>query len=148
MKILTAAEMAEVDRLTTERYRIPSILLMENAGRSVADELQKACPGLDSMRIMVLCGRGNNGGDGFVIARYLALRGAKPSILLFSDPEKLKGDALTNWEIVRAMELPIHVLPSSAEGRAHLRKAPVPDVIVDALFGTGLSNLSGRISGP
>lgn len=143
MKILTAQQMAEVDRLTTERYRIPSLLLMENAGRSVADELEKACPGLKEKRITIFCGRGNNGGDGFVAARYLALRGANPSILLFADPTGLKGDALTNWDIVRAMELPVQILASPKEARSYLRKHPVPDVIVDALFGTGLSKPIG-----
>ena len=107
MKILTAAQMAEVDRLTTERYFLPSILLMENAGRSFVDELAKVCPGLNGKRIMILCGRGNNGGDGFVVARYLALRGSRPSILLFTEPEKLRGDARTNWQIAHAMGLPI-----------------------------------------
>jgi len=143
MKILTAAQMAEVDRLTTERYLMPSILLMENAGRSFADELAKACPGLNSKRIVILCGRGNNGGDGFVVARYLALRGAKPSILLFSDPEKLKGDALTNWQIAHAMDLPIELLPTPASAKSYLKKAVAPDVAVDALFGTGLSKPIG-----
>ncbi len=143
MKILTAAQMGEVDRLTTERYRIPSILLMENAGRSFADELARACPDLDTRRILILCGRGNNGGDGFVAARYLALRGAEPSVLLFADPEKLKGDARTNWEIARAMGLPIQALSDPAEIRACLKKIPPPDVIVDALFGTGLAKPIG-----
>jgi ADP-dependent NAD(P)H-hydrate dehydratase / NAD(P)H-hydrate epimerase len=143
MKILTAAQMAEVDRLTTIRYFIPSILLMENAGRSVADEIEKVCPELRSKRIMIFCGRGNNGGDGFVAARYLALRGAKPSILFFSDPEKLKGDALANWASVRAMGLEIQILPTPAEAKAHLKKLPIPDLIVDALFGTGLSKAIG-----
>jgi ADP-dependent NAD(P)H-hydrate dehydratase / NAD(P)H-hydrate epimerase len=143
MKILTAAQMAEVDRLTTARYFIPSILLMENAGRSVADELEKACPGIENKRIQVICGRGNNGGDGFVAARYLALRGAKPAILVFSDPEKLKGDARTNWDIVQAMGLDAKIVPTTAEAKAFLRKLPAPDVIVDALFGTGLSKPIG-----
>jgi hydroxyethylthiazole kinase-like uncharacterized protein yjeF len=143
VKILTAAQMAEVDRLTTERYLVPSILLMENAGRSFADELAKACPGLDSRRITVFCGRGNNGGDGFVTARYLALRGAKPSILLFSSPEKLRGDALSNWEMARAMDLPTHILPTPALAKSYLKKTAAPDVIVDALFGTGLSKPIG-----
>jgi ADP-dependent NAD(P)H-hydrate dehydratase / NAD(P)H-hydrate epimerase len=143
MKILTATQMTEVDRLTTERYLIPSILLMENAGRSVAEEIDRSCPGLDQKEILVLCGRGNNGGDGFVVARYLALRGANPSILLFSEPEKLKGDAQTNWKIVEAMGLPIKILSSPAEVRAHLKKTSRPDVIVDALFGTGLSKPIG-----
>jgi len=139
MKILTAAQMGEVDRLTTDRYRIPSILLMENAGRSVVDELEGACPGLYDKRIVILCGRGNNGGDGFVVARYLALRGANPSILLFSDPGKLRGDAKVNWDIVKAMGLNVSILPTTAAARSCLRKLPFQDVIVDALFGTGLS---------
>jgi NAD(P)H-hydrate epimerase len=143
MKILTARQMAEVDRLTTERYLVPSILLMENAGRSVADELDKACPGLSGKRITALCGRGNNGGDGFVVARYLSLRGANPSIVLFGDPDKLKGDALINWQIVRAMGLPAEILAAPAEARRYLKKQPHPDVIIDALFGTGLSKPIG-----
>ncbi len=143
MKILTAAQMGEVDRLTTERYRIPSILLMENAGRSFAEELEKACPNLSSKRILILCGRGNNGGDGFVAARYLALRNVAPAILLFSDPDKLKGDAKVNYDIVRAMDLPITILPTAAEAKTCLRKTAFPDVVVDALFGTGLSKPIG-----
>ncbi len=143
MKILTAQQMGEVDRLTTERFRIPSILLMENAGRSVADELEKACPGLSRRRIVILCGRGNNGGDGFVVARYLTLRSANPSIILFSDPAKLKGDALINWKIVQAMGLPIQILSTRAEIRSNLKRLSPPDVIVDALFGTGLSKPIG-----
>ncbi len=143
MKILTAAQMSEVDRLTTERYRIPSLLLMENAGRSVVDEIEKARKGLTHKRIVVLCGRGNNGGDGFVVARYLALRGANPEILLFADPGKLGGDAKTNWEIAQAMKLSIQVLPDGAKSRTFLRKIPFPDVVVDALFGTGLSKPIG-----
>jgi ADP-dependent NAD(P)H-hydrate dehydratase / NAD(P)H-hydrate epimerase len=143
MKILTAAQMGEVDKLTTERFLIPSILLMENAGRSFADELAKAVPGLDSKRILIFCGRGNNGGDGLVVARYLALRGAKPCILLFCNPDNLKGDARTNWEIVQAMNLLVRILSTSASTKAYLRKADAPDVIVDALFGTGLSKPIG-----
>jgi ADP-dependent NAD(P)H-hydrate dehydratase / NAD(P)H-hydrate epimerase len=143
MKILSATQMGEVDRLTTERYRIPSILLMENAGRSVADEIEKACPGLNQKSILVLCGRGNNGGDGFVVARYLALRGANPSIILFSEPEKLRGDALANWEIAKAMGLQIRILAKPLETKTYLKRTSAPDVIVDALFGTGLSKPLG-----
>jgi len=143
MKILTAAQMAEVDRLTTVIYQIPSILLMENAGRSVVDAIAKASPGLEDQRVLILCGKGNNGGDGLVVARYLALRGAKPEILLFCDPVQLKGDPLSNWEIVRAMELPVKILSTPSEARALLRKIEPPKVIVDALFGTGLSKPIG-----
>src|SRR3984957_19965123 len=72
MKILTASEMREVDRLTTERYGIPSLSLMENAGKSIADFMSARFRRLESRRIIVLCGKGNNGGDGFVTARHLA----------------------------------------------------------------------------
>jgi len=117
--------------------------LMENAGRSFVEEIAKACPGLNGARIVILCGSGNNGGDGFVVARYLAVKGAKPSVFLFADPERLKGDARTNWQIACALGLPIQVLPDPAAAKSHLRKASVPDVIVDALFGTGLSKPIG-----
>jgi hydroxyethylthiazole kinase-like uncharacterized protein yjeF len=143
MKILTARQMGEVDRLTTERYLMPSILLMENAGRSFADELDKACPELRNKRIVILCGRGNNGGDGFVVARYLALRNASPSVLLFCDPDKLRGDARINFDIAHAMGLPIQVLATPAEAKTYLKKTAFPAVIVDALFGTGLTKPIG-----
>ncbi len=143
MKILTAAQMAEVDRLTTEIYRIPSLLLMENAGRCTAEEIAKRCPALERKRVLILCGKGNNGGDGFVVARYLALRGCKPEVLLFCDPANLKGDPLANWEIVKAMGISTSILAAPSEGRAHLRRLEAPDVIVDALFGTGLSKPIG-----
>lgn len=143
VKILTAAQMAEVDRLTTERYLIPSILLMENAGRSFADELEKSCSGLNARSIVILCGRGNNGGDGFVVARYLALRNAKPSVLLFADPDKLKGDARTNYEVAHAMGLPIQILAEPRTAKSILKRTAAPDVIVDALFGTGLGKPIG-----
>ena len=72
MKILTAAEMREVDRLTTERYGVSGSALMENAGRSVAEFIETRFRGLEARRIVVLCGKGNNGGDGFVVARTAA----------------------------------------------------------------------------
>jgi ADP-dependent NAD(P)H-hydrate dehydratase / NAD(P)H-hydrate epimerase len=143
MKILTAAQMAEVDRLTSERFLIPSILLMENAGHSFTEELSKYCSGIQNKRILVLCGRGNNGGDGFVVARYLTLGGAMPTVLLFSDPAELKGDARINWQIAQAMGIPIHVFMVPSKAASYLAEAAVPDVIVDALFGTGLSRPIG-----
>jgi ADP-dependent NAD(P)H-hydrate dehydratase / NAD(P)H-hydrate epimerase len=143
MKILTAAQIGQVDSLTTELFKIPSILLMENAGRSVVDEMDKACPGLVRKRILIFCGKGNNGGDGLTVARHLTMRGAKPEIVLLSDPAQLRGDPLTNWDIVKAMGLPVHVLETPGEVRIYLRKTAVPDVIVDAIFGTGLSKPVG-----
>jgi NAD(P)H-hydrate epimerase len=144
MKILSAEQMGEVDRLSTERFGIPSLLLMENAGRSVVDEIEQAVPRLRGRKTLVFCGRGNNGGDGFVVARHLVMRGAMPQVLLFGDPGRLKGDALTNWRIVEAQGLPRQVLDGSSATSSYLSAAPLPDLIVDALFGTGLSKPIGE----
>src|SRR5271157_6549678 len=96
MKVLTAAEMREVDRLTTERYGIPGLTLMENAGKSVAQFIQQRFPHLERKRIVILCGRGNNGGDGFVVARHLLDMGARPVVFLLAQPEDVHGDAAVN----------------------------------------------------
>jgi hydroxyethylthiazole kinase-like uncharacterized protein yjeF len=138
MKILTAAQMSEVDRLTTDLYRIPSLLLMESAGRAVVDELGSVFPKLADKRVLIICGKGNNGGDGLVVARYLAIRGGKPEILLFGDPDRLTGDPLTNWNIARALSIPIRVFHSGHEFQESIQTLRIPDIIVDALFGTGL----------
>jgi ADP-dependent NAD(P)H-hydrate dehydratase / NAD(P)H-hydrate epimerase len=143
MKILTAAQLAEVDRLSTELYAIPSILLMENAGRSVVDELEKAVAGLKKKRILIFCGKGNNGGDGMVVARHLFMRGANPEIYLFAEPSALKGDALTNWNIVSSLGVPFKILSAPAEAKSHLRFLEYPEILVDALFGTGLAKPVG-----
>jgi ADP-dependent NAD(P)H-hydrate dehydratase / NAD(P)H-hydrate epimerase len=143
MKILTAQQMGDVDRLTTEQFGMPSLLLMENAGRSVVDELQKALPRIRSSRILVLCGHGNNGGDGFVVARQLAMRGARAEVLLLADPGRLKGDALINWNIVKASGPAVRIVPEPADAVALLRRGRRFDVVVDALFGTGLSHPVG-----
>src|ERR1700758_1420949 len=88
--------MREADRLTTERYGIPSLQLMENAGAGVAEYLSDVFPDLPARRILVLCGKGNNGGDGLVVARRLRERNARPCAFLFAEPSELHGDAATN----------------------------------------------------
>jgi ADP-dependent NAD(P)H-hydrate dehydratase / NAD(P)H-hydrate epimerase len=143
MKILAAVQMAEVDRLSAEIYAIPSILLMENAGRSVTDEMERAIPGLKKKRILIISGKGNNGGDGFVVARHLFMRGAKPEICLLADPSALKGDALINWNIVNSTGIPFKTLSAPSERKSYLRSLQYPDVIVDAVFGVGLTKPIG-----
>src|SRR5215470_10767722 len=97
-KVLTAAQMREVDRLTTERYGIPSILLMENAAHAVANVITKKLGGsVKEKSILVLCGKGNNGGDGAALARILAMQGAYIDVLLFGKILETKGDARTNF---------------------------------------------------
>lgn len=137
MKILTAAEMREVDRLTAERAGVPSLTLMENAGTAVADFLQKQFPSLERRKILVLCGKGNNGGDGFVVARRLRERGADPRILLFAAPESVHGDAAVNLKRWREMGGELQVVQRVEEWQA---AGPFSgnEVVVDALLGTGL----------
>src|ERR1700681_2922502 len=103
MKVLTAAEMRDVDRRTIE-LGIPGIVLMENAGHRVVEFLAERFEPLADQRIVVLCGKGNNGGDGLVIARQLRTR-FNPKwldVVLLAEPEDLKGDAKTNYNALRA----------------------------------------------
>lgn len=143
MKILTAAEMKEVDRLTTSRYRVPSLALMENAGRSVAEFIQSRFPNLSARRIVVLCGKGNNGGDGFVVARHMHKMGAKPEVYLVGNPRDVKGDAATNlnrWKKVGKLNR------DGALKSEVLAELPSGSIIVDALLGTGVRGVvDGRL---
>jgi hydroxyethylthiazole kinase-like uncharacterized protein yjeF len=143
MKILTAKQMGEVDRLTSERFRIPSILLMENAGRSVVDALERAQAGLPRKRVLIFCGTGNNGGDGLVVARLLAGRGIRPEVWILGDASKYRGDALENWNMIQASDIPVQIMPDAKTRARALKNAAAPDVIVDGIFGTGLSKPMG-----
>src|SRR5579871_6561770 len=98
MKILTASQMQRIDKLTTERYGIPSATLMENAGAGVVELLFGRFAPLDRHQITIFCGRGNNGGDGLVVARLLRDKGLSPRVLLFAKPDVLKGDAALNYQ--------------------------------------------------
>jgi hydroxyethylthiazole kinase-like uncharacterized protein yjeF len=141
MKILTASQMREVDRLTTERYGIPSLLLMENAGSGVVRALESHFPDLAKFRVAICCGKGNNGGDGLVVARHLILRRMQPLVLLFAAPEEVRGDAAANLAILQKMGVSIQVVPEhefSEESIQRLFRDLDADLIVDALLGTGV----------
>ena len=141
MKLLTASQMREVDRLTTERYGIPSLLLMENAGSGVVRALESHFPDLAKLRVAICCGKGNNGGDGFVVARHLILRCVQPLVLLFAAPEEVRGDAAVNLAILQKMGVAIQVVPErefSEESIQRLFRDLVADLVVDALLGTGV----------
>lgn len=126
--LLTVAEMAEADRLTIAAGT-PGLLLMENAGRGVADVLSAVAPGT---RVTVLCGPGNNGGDGFVAARLLEERGHAVTVLLLGALEALKGDAAEAARgYVRGEPARVRAMNASALN--------APDVVIDAMFGAGLS---------
>ncbi len=131
---LTRDESRQVDRRASEVYGISGLVLMENAGRGVVDRLETL--GIRGP-VVICCGRGNNGGDGFVIARHLEIRGYPARVLLWADPEDLAGDAAVNFRILQKSGTPIHVfgresVPETLE--KHLEGA---GWIVDALLGTG-----------
>ena len=138
MKAVTAARMHEIDRLTMDRYGVPSLDLMEHAGRGVAEWIAGRHQRLENLRIVILCGKGNNGGDGLVVARHLALAGANPSVHLFASPEEMKGDAAENlrrWgEFGR-----VNVVTAPDALDAIRPEIAAADVLVDALLGTGLA---------
>jgi ADP-dependent NAD(P)H-hydrate dehydratase / NAD(P)H-hydrate epimerase len=137
MKILTAAEMQRVDRLSTEELGIPSLTLMENAGRAVVDFLAERFGPLESERMVIVAGRGNNGGDGMVVARLLAERGLRPRVILLADPKNLRGDAAANFARLSGLELEVATdLAAWQRARALLAGTTL---LVDAILGTGLS---------
>jgi ADP-dependent NAD(P)H-hydrate dehydratase / NAD(P)H-hydrate epimerase len=136
MKALTAAEMREVDRQTTDRYGVPSLELMENAGLSVAQFIEHTFPNLDRRRMVILCGKGNNGGDGFVVARRLKEMGADPDVYLFAALGELRGDAALNCK--RWQEIgPLHLVEGPNDLSAVQAAIAAAQIIVDALLGTG-----------
>ena len=104
-KVLTAEEMREVDRLTTEKYGIPSIILMENAAHAAARVITEKLGGsVKGKSFLILCGKGNNGGDGAALARILWTQGADVYVYLFGKVEETKGDARINFEILKKFD--------------------------------------------
>ena len=130
--------MREADRLTTDRYGVPSLQLMENAGAAVTDYLSEIFPDLSTRSILVLCGKGNNGGDGFVVARRLRERGARPRVLLFADASAVRGDAAANLRLWKEAGGEVRTVASTAELAAAGEILSEADLIVDALLGTGV----------
>jgi len=133
MKIVSAAEMRAIDRATSERFGVPSLILMENAGSAVAHFVTSEYPRAE--RIGIVCGKGNNGGDGFVAARKLAEAGRAVRVLLLCEPAELRGDAA---EMFRRMKLaPLMALDEKALDSPDAAEIFASDVIVDAILGTG-----------
>jgi hydroxyethylthiazole kinase-like uncharacterized protein yjeF len=133
MKIVTADEMRAIDRVTSERFGVPSLTLMESAGAAVADYVLTHYPGAG--RIVVFCGKGNNGGDGFVAARRLHLERKKVQVILLADPADLRGDAAVMFG-----QLPgaaILVRSSEQLNSERVRLALAADLYLDAVLGTG-----------
>jgi ADP-dependent NAD(P)H-hydrate dehydratase / NAD(P)H-hydrate epimerase len=146
MRVLTAAQMREADRRTIEEIGIPSLVLMENAGRQVVAVMESSFDDLAARRVAILCGRGNNGGDGLVVARTLRQRGVEVSVFLVGRLAEVHGDARTNLESLGRLGLPVVEIAGEQEWELHASEVASHDLVVDALFGTGLrSPLSGLL---
>ncbi len=140
MRVLTARQMREADRRTIEDVGVPSLVLMENAGREVAATIEAEFGGLVGRRVAILCGRGNNGGDGFVVARLLHQRGVHVSVFLVGRVSDVRGDALTNLERVQGLGLTVAEIGRQIEWERHSSEFAHYSLVVDALFGTGLTS--------
>ncbi|GAC1632552.1 MAG: NAD(P)H-hydrate dehydratase [Candidatus Acidiferrum sp.] len=138
MKALTAAEMREVDRLTIERHGISGAQLMETAGGKAADALWRVIAARENVNICVLCGRGNNGGDGFVLARFLKEERKNLRVILFGKPEEVRGDADANLKKWLDAGGKIEIINSEPELRNLWPELARCNIFVDAMLGTGL----------
>jgi NAD(P)H-hydrate epimerase len=131
---LTRQQSRRVDELAIERYGISSLVLMENAGRGVVDVLLGIDP---TPRVAILCGKGNNAGDGFVIARHLEIRGLDVRVVLLAAPAELAGDARRNFEILQHCDVPVADLSRDFSPTRLAEAAGGAMWLLDAMLGTG-----------
>jgi hydroxyethylthiazole kinase-like uncharacterized protein yjeF len=144
MRVLNTEQMREADRRTIEDIGIPSIVLMENAGRQAVAAMEAAYEDIATSRVAVICGRGNNGGDGFVIARTLIQRGIDTAVFLLGSVAEVRGDARTNLEVLGRIGMTVVEITNAQEWELHFSELSEVDLIVDAILGTGFH---GRLTG-
>lgn len=141
MKVFTAEEMRAFDRTAIEEYGIPSLVLMENAALRAVEFLEARFVPLAGKQIAIFCGKGNNGGDGFAIARHLLGTGAGVTVIVAADPAGLKGDALINFEALQKAIEPRHIIQLTGKGSAvsaaQRESIRTANLALDALLGTG-----------
>jgi NAD(P)H-hydrate epimerase len=138
MKVLTSRQMREIDRKTIAEIGIPGIALMENAGIRIVEALKRRFPAPRWERIVIVAGKGNNGGDGLVVARHLWNQGTRPVVLLLALKGDVLGDAAVNLNAALKMGLPVKEITSPGDWGRHKKALSRATVIVDAIFGTGL----------
>ena len=166
MRSLTREEVRQIDRIATEKLGVPGVVLMENAGRNVADAVEDFLRGLQGRKIAIVAGAGNNGGDGCVAARHLLMREAEVAVFLVAPAEKITGDAAINLNIVRKLgldirQVAIEAAPRGAAGPVSAGQAAGAafkldelgeilkrfDLVVDAVGGTGIQGpLTGGLA--
>ncbi|MFN3550934.1 MAG: NAD(P)H-hydrate epimerase [Endomicrobiia bacterium] len=131
---LNSTQIYKYDQITTEKFLIPSFVLMENAGKSIAEIVKKFAQRNNLKKIIIFCGPGKNGGDGFVLARYLYIWCFEPKVIIFTDEKNYKNDALQNYNILK--KLGVNIEKFNVE---KIKKEIAEyDIIVDAIFGIGL----------
>lgn len=143
LRVLTCDECRAFDARAMKELGIPSLLLMENASKNASDVaaalLEERHGMVQNVPVLIVCGSGNNGGDGYAMARHLTIAGARVRVLAMTPVESLKGDALVMARIARAMDVPIDEMGANAEAALSGAMATRPNLIIDAIFGTGLS---------
>lgn len=140
MYLVTAAEMREMDRQTIESFGLPGRVLMENAGRGATRFLLEQFKNIKNKKIAIVAGKGNNGGDGFVIARYLSQKGIKTTVFLLAQSSEVKGDASANLELLAPMNIPVVEIPDQDSFSRHQTAMRHHDIWVDAILGIGLQS--------
>ena len=144
MRVLNTQQMREADRRTIDEIGIPAIVLMENAGRQAVAAMEAAFEDLATSHVGVLCGRGNNGGDGFVVARTLIQRGVDVGVFLLGSVSEITGDARINLEVLGRIGVTVVEIASAQEWELHFTEISECDLVVDAILGTGFR---GQLSG-
>lgn len=140
MYLVTADEMKKMDRLTIESFGLPGRILMENAGLGATRFFLRQFKDIKNKRIGVVAGRGNNGGDGFVMARYLAQKGIRVTVYLLSESQKVKGDAAANLSLLAPLKVPVIEMPDVESFSAYKTAMRHEAVWIDAILGTGLKS--------
>ncbi len=138
MKVANAEQMRGLDRKAIEDYKIPGVVLMENAALGVVHAMEARYGPFENKRVIIACGKGNNGGDGLAIARHLANRGAITSVSLLGNPKSLTSDAAANYDICRQMSIPLREIADPRQLGAFTSSVRKADVVVDAILGTGI----------
>lgn len=144
MKAAMAAEMRKIDQIAINTFGIPGVVLMENAGTEVARKVMKVLGTVDNKMVCIFAGKGNNGGDGFVVARHLYNQGVKIKVFLLGPRSAVTGDAKVNLEIIISMGISVIEISSERDWEKAKIAATFADCLVDAMLGTGFS---GKITG-
>jgi ADP-dependent NAD(P)H-hydrate dehydratase / NAD(P)H-hydrate epimerase len=138
MKVATAGIMRKLDQKAIAEFGIPGMVLMENAARGTVNALFRHFPDLLNSRVGILVGRGNNGGDGLAVARYLANRGISFQVFLFAGKESIQGDAAINLQILNRMGVPVQEILNLGDWDSVKPLLASQDLLIDGIFGTGL----------